>query len=255
MTATGSPLVVANWKLHGDSAFIAEWLEALKPRLAKMAGTEVVVCPPAVYLARAGGPLQAIGFALGAQDLSDWEQGAYTGEISARMLRDVGCAYVIVGHSERRRSRGEDNALVARKFSAALAAGLTPILCVGETLEQRENGEAGRVVAEQLTAVGGVVDNAREDSRWVIAYEPVWAIGTGHTASVGQVVEMHAVIRACPVVSGASPAPKVVYGGSIKPDNARSLLRADGVDGGLVGAASLDAEALCRVCAAARGGS
>ena len=297
ISAAGArPLIVANWKLHGDAGFTAELLNALKRRLADAADVDVVVCPPLAYLPQARDLLRGGNIALGAQDVSDRERGAYTGENSARMLKDVGCEYVIVGHSERRRWYHEDDELIARKFAAALAAGLTPILCVGETLEQRDAGEAGRVVAAQLAATAGTVAAAR----WVVAYEPVWAIGTGRTASVGQIAEMHAAIRACPprpadfrpearskeaeqaegAPGGRTPAgggkdrrqrgrapeddaptshfrlgsgpSRVVYGGSVKPDNARALFQADGVDGGLIGGASLDAESFCRICAAAR---
>ncbi len=241
------PLIIANWKLHGGTDFADELLSSLKSRLADVSGVEVVVCPPFVYLSQVCELLRGSGIRFGAQDVSDRErEGAYTGENSAQMLKDVGCDYVIVGHSERRRVYHEDDELIARKFAAALAAGLTPILCVGETLDQREAGEAGRVVAGQLAAVDGVPG----DASWVVAYEPVWAIGTGRNASVEQVVEMHAVIHRCLGPGGSA---RVVYGGSITSDNACTLLQARGVDGGLVGGASLDGESFYRICAAVPG--
>ncbi len=243
------PLIVANWKLHGDGSFTAELLSDLNRRLADAAGVDIVVCPPCVYLSQASDLLRGTDIMLGAQDVSDREQGAYTGESSARMLKDVGCDYVIVGHSERRRLYNEDDEQIARKFAAALAAGLTPILCVGETLEQRDAGEAAQVVAAQLAVADGVPDGAR----WVIAYEPVWAIGTGRTAAVEQVIEMHAEIRErLEAVHGAACPVRVVYGGSVNPDNALVLFQADGVDGGLIGGASLDGESFYRICTAAR---
>ncbi len=242
-------LVVANWKLHGDTDFNAALLSPLHERLKALA-VDVVVCPPFVYLPQVHELLRDGAAALGAQDVSDREQGAYTGENSAAMLKDVGCSYVIIGHSERRSLYHEDDALVARKFSAAIKAGLIPILCVGETLEQREAGEAERIVRAQLDAAAGV----SADARWAVAYEPVWAIGTGHTASVEQVAEMHAMIRArLEEGFGSAQSVRVVYGGSVKADNARALFQTDGVDGGLVGGASLDGESFRRICEAALG--
>ncbi len=242
-------LVVANWKLHGNVDFNAALLTPLRERLKEFAGAvDVVVCPPFVYLPQVHGLLRGGAVSLGAQDVSDREQGAYTGENSAAMLKDVGCRYVIVGHSERRSLYHEDDALVSRKFAAALKAGLVPVLCVGETLEQREAGEAERLVCTQLDAVAGV----SADAQWAVAYEPVWAIGTGRTASVGQVAEMHAIIRArLEERFGSAQSVRVVYGGSVKADNARALFQTDGVDGGLIGGASLDGESFYRICAAA----
>ena len=254
MSVARCPLIVANWKLHGDAAFVATYAGALKRLLAHAAGVDVAVCPPAVYLPQVRDLLSGTDVALGAQNVSDRRQGTYTGEISAYMLKDIGCEYVIVGHSERRRLYHEDNALIARKFVAALEAELTPILCVGETLEQRKAGEARQVVAAQLAVVSDAVGGFSNGLSWVVAYEPVWAIGTGYSASVDQAVKMHHAISAHLAVSGLTRFPRVVYGGSIKPDNASALLQADGVDGGLVGGASLDAESFCRICTAGSDG-
>ena len=252
---SGRALIVANWKLHGDAATNKALLNSLTRQLADIVDVDIAVCPPYVYLPQVRDLLCGSNVAFGAQDVSDQEQGAYTGEVSAQMLRDVGCDYVIVGHSERRRLYGEDDELIERKFSAALAAGLKPILCVGETLEQREAGKAEELVASQLSfaveAAARLPDDAFGGVAWGVAYEPVWAIGTGRTASVGQVVEMHALIRerlAAPSVAGSV---RVVYGGSIKPDNASALLQADGVDGGLIGGASLDTKSFYQICSAA----
>ena len=246
--ATVRPLVVANWKLHGSNAFITKLVGALKQNLAEFKDIDIVVCPPFVYLSQVCSLLRGSNIALGAQHMSDQEQGAYTGEVSALMLKDVGCEYVIIGHSERRYLYHEDNELIARKLEVAFMEGLTPILCLGETLKQRESSEASDVVAEQLAAV---VDKVPDGAQWVLAYEPVWAIGTGHTASIEQILEMHAMIRTQLARLQISESARVVYGGSIKQDNAPLLFEADGVDGGLVGGASLDGEVFYRICVAA----
>ena len=254
------PLIVGNWKLHGDTKSNATLLGRLKQSLAQLSGVEIVVCPPVVYLAQVREILRDSTIALGAQDLSDQRQGAYTGECSAPMLKDAGCEYAIVGHSERRRWYDEDDERVGRKFAAALAAGIKPILCVGENEAERDAGNAEQVVARQLAAAHSAlvsapdisIDAAAAGRQWLVAYEPIWAIGTGRAASSGQIVEMHGLIRRhLKAAFGTACAARVVYGGSVKPDNASALLTIAEVDGGLIGGASLDGESFYRICAAA----
>lgn len=230
-------LVAGNWKMHGSLAVNAELLRAVK---AGKAAAEMAVCVPFPYLAQAQSELQGSAIAWGAQDVSAQAQGAFTGEVSATMLNDFGCRYVIVGHSERRTLHGETDALVAAKFSAALNAGLIPILCVGETLAERESNITADVVTRQLDAVltlSGVAAFAKA----VIAYEPVWAIGTGRTATPEQAQEVHALIRARIARDDAAVAAgvRILYGGSMKPGNARELMLQADIDGGLIGGAAL----------------
>ena len=245
------PLVAGNWKMHGSRAenarLIGELVEA-----ADGATSDVAVCPPFVYLWEIARQLKGSAIALGAQNVGAEAQGAFTGEVSAAMLKDVGCTLAIVGHSERRHLYGEDDALVARKFVAAQAAGLTPILCVGETLEERERGATREVVTRQLESVLGVA-GAPAFERAVVAYEPVWAIGTGKTATPEQAQEVHALIRDRIAARDAriAAALRVLYGGSVKAANAAELFAMPDVDGGLVGGASLKAEEFLRICAAA----
>lgn len=236
------PLVAANWKLNGSREANARLLGGLLPGLGDPGPVDVVICPPFVYLAELAGSLAASGVQLGAQDVAVEESGAYTGEVSAAMLRDVGCRYVIVGHSERRSLYGEDDQRVAAKFAAALRHGLVPILCVGETLEERECGATLSVIERQLRAVmdqsGAAVVGAG-----LVAYEPVWAIGTGRTATPDQAQEVHAAIRGI-IVSGDARIPgdlRILYGGSVKASNAASLFAMEDIDGGLIGGASLKA--------------
>ena len=242
-------LVAGNWKMHGNLAENAALLAALKPALA---GIEAVVCVPFPYLAQAQAELGGSSIAWGAQNLSEQAKGAFTGEVSASMLLDFGCKYVIVGHSERRSLYGESDALVASKYMAAQAAGLTPILCVGESLEERESGVTEAVVARQLDAVinaagVGSLSNA------VVAYEPVWAIGTGKTASPEQAQAVHAFIRSKIAALDAGVADRLViqYGGSVKAANAAELMVQPDIDGGLIGGASLVAEEFVAICQAA----
>ena len=233
------PMVAGTWKMHGDLA-LAGTLAAAAAAAARAApGVDVLLLPPAVLVpavvAAAGGAL-----AVGGQDLSRHAQGAYTGELSGAMLAGAGCSHVLVGHSERRQYHGEDDALVAAKFQAAQAAGLVPVLCVGETLEERDAGRTAAVVAGQLDAVlaaAGVAALARA----VLAYEPVWAIGTGRTASPEQAQQVHALLRSEVARRDAriAAALRILYGGSVKPDNAAGLFGQDDIDGGLVGGASL----------------
>jgi triosephosphate isomerase len=246
-------LVAGNWKMHGSLAANQRLLEALK-RGAPGGGVQIAVCAPFPYLQQVASALGDSAIAWGAQTLSEHDSGAYTGEVSGAMLRDLGCRYAIVGHSERRALFGERDAQVAAKFAAAQRVGLVPILCVGETLEERERGATEEVVARQLRAVIDVAGvGAFADA--VVAYEPVWAIGTGRTASPQQAQAGHAFIRG--LVGAADPAVgaslAVLYGGSVKPANAAELFAMPDVDGGLIGGASLVAEDFLAICRAAIG--
>lgn len=232
-------IVAGNWKLHGTRDFATELVSGVVAGL-PLPRVEVVVLPPLPYLGDLVEDFQGATIAFGAQDVSANEKGAYTGEVSASMLVDVGARYGLVGHSERRQHHHESDALVARKLLAARNAGLVPILCVGETLEQRESGQTEAVIGAQIAAVmdlGGVglFDGA------VVAYEPVWAIGTGRTASPDQAQAVHAFIRGLIAAGDAKIAGSlpILYGGSCKPDNAEALFSQADVDGGLIGGASL----------------
>ena len=243
-------LVAGNWKMHGSLAENAALLSALKPALS---GIEAVVCVPFPYLAQAQSELAGSSIAWGAQNLSEHSKGAYTGEVSASMLRDFGCSYVIVGHSERRSLYGESDQQVAAKFIAAQAGGLIPILCVGESLEERESGITEQVVARQLDAVIGAAGIGALANA-IVAYEPVWAIGTGKTASPEQAQAVHAFIRSKIAGLDAAIAGGLViqYGGSVKAANAAELLAQPDIDGGLIGGASLVAEEFAAICQAAK---
>jgi triosephosphate isomerase len=245
------PLVVGNWKMHGSRASVAALLDALREGPAGVAA-EQAVCPTYVHLEQALGLCQGSDFAVGAQDCSArGDSGAYTGEVSAQMLADLGCRWVILGHSERRQYHGETDDLVAAKLTAAVSAGLQPILCVGETRDQRENGEAEAVVARQLE---GALANQASLAGLVVAYEPVWAIGTGLTATPEQAQAMHRFIReSLAGTGGVDPAEtRLLYGGSVKPGNAAELFAQPDIDGALVGGASLVAEDFSAIAAAAR---
>lgn len=243
-------LVVANWKMNGSLAANAAWVAEF--RAAAAPGCEVVVCAPFVYLEQLARDLAAVGAALGAQDLSVEAPGAFTGEVAAEMLADVGCDWVIVGHSERRALHGETNELVAAKAARALALGLRPIVCVGETLAEREAGRTIDVIAAQLDAVLARCPPAQLGSG-AIAYEPVWAIGTGRTAAAAQAQEAHAAIRGRLAATDAPAAARtrLLYGGSVKPANAAELFAQPDIDGGLIGGASLLAKDFLAICAAA----
>jgi triosephosphate isomerase len=239
--------------MHGDRAGSIQLISGILSGLPTDNPCEVLVCPPAVYLDAAGQALGGSDVRLGAQDTAAEDSGAHTGDVSAAMLADVGCRYVLVGHSERRHDRGESNEQVAAKFEAAGRHGLTPVLCVGERAEEREVGATEAVIAGQLDAVlsrAGVA--AFADA--VVAYEPVWAIGTGLTASPEQAQEVHAFIRRRMAERDVSIAAslRVLYGGSVKPANAAALFGMEDVDGGLIGGASLKAEDFLAICAAAR---
>jgi triosephosphate isomerase len=249
-------LVAGNWKMNGNLAGNQALLEAALPALAtlKGAGAEFAVCVPFPYLAQVQQALQSQKVALGAQDVCQFESGAYTGGVSAAMVAEFGCRYVIVGHSERRSVFGDTNEIVAEKFAAVMQQGMTPILCVGETLAERQGGATETVVARQLDAV--VKRNGMAVlGKSVIAYEPVWAIGTGRTATPEQAQAVHAYLRRR--VAAADPRLadqlSILYGGSVKAGNAAQLFAMPDVDGGLIGGASLVAEEFIAICRAAAG--
>jgi triosephosphate isomerase len=246
------PVVAGNWKMHGSRSVNQALLSELERRLRPEWPVDVVVFPPYVYLADAARILDEGQIRVGAQDVCAEASGAFTGQVSASMLKDVGCRYVIVGHSERRRLYHEDDALVARKFAAVLQVGLTPVLCVGETLEEHEAHHAEAVVARQIDtviAMNGIGSFAHA----IVAYEPVWAIGTGRTASPQQAQAVHAHLRSRIAVQDANIARhlRILYGGSVKGGNAAELFVMPDVDGGLVGGASLSADEFQQICAAA----
>lgn len=245
-------LVAANWKMNGSSDSAIAWAADFAGG-AKSLPCEVVVCPPAPYLAALSRLLAPTGCELGAQDVSERSPGAATGDTSAEMLLDVGCRWVIVGHSERRQLHGESDAVVAAKAARAIEIGLRPIICVGETLTEREADRTLDVVGAQLAAVVGRI-GANGLARGVVAYEPVWAIGTGRTASAAQAQEVHHALRAqvAAIDEPISRALRIVYGGSVKPSNASELFSQSDIDGGLIGGASLIGADFLAICAAAR---
>lgn len=242
-------LVVGNWKMHGSRAANAQLLSELLPRLPNTVSVEVAVCPPFVYLLSVREQLAQSSIKLGAQNVCTEIQGAFTGEVAAAMLVDCGCEFVIVGHSERRQLYGESDEQVAIKAAIALQHGLTPIVCVGESLTERDEGSTLRVVEKQLAALRERL-SADDLKRIVVAYEPIWAIGTGRTATPEQAQEVHAFIREQLREQQADAVP-ILYGGSVKADNARALFAQADIDGGLVGGASLKAEEFAAICRAA----
>ncbi len=246
------PLVAGNWKMNGTLQSVAALIEGIKAGLGEVGKAQVAVCPPFVYLQTVQKLIAGTSAALGAQDVSSEDGGAFTGQVSVSMLNDFGCRYTIVGHSERRAINGESDALVAAKFAKARSAGLTPILCVGELLEEREAGQTEAVVARQLDAVLDVV-GPQGLADGVIAYEPVWAIGTGLTATPEQAQEVHAFIRARVAQrdAGVAEGVQILYGGSMKASNAAGLMAMPDIDGGLIGGASLVAEEFLAICRAA----
>ena len=247
-------LVAGNWKMNGSVAANQALLDGLLSGFAPSDQVDMLVCPPSVYLDSAGKAIAGSGIALGAQNVSEHESGAFTGEVSAAMLQDFGCSYVLVGHSERRALYGETSEQVAAKFAAALEAGLTPVLCVGETQEQREAGETAAVVDEQLDAVLNASGVGALASA-VVAYEPVWAIGTGLTATPEQAQDVHRHIRSRieGLDEGIAADLQILYGGSCKGSNAAGLFAQPDIDGGLIGGASLKAEDFLAIAAAAAG--
>ena len=236
-------MVAGNWKMNGTSASIKELMDGIKAGLDTVNKAEIVVCPPAVYIPRVVGAADGTIIKVGSQNVCDQDKGAFTGEISGEMLKDVGCEYAIIGHSERRSLYGESDDLVARRFAAARRNGIKPIFCIGETLEEREQGVTNDVCARQIDAVielegvGALADG-------VIAYEPVWAIGTGKTATPEQAQEVHAFIRnkIAALDTGVAEGLRILYGGSMNPGNAADLLAQPDIDGGLIGGASLKAD-------------
>nr|VFJ50662.1 MAG: triosephosphate isomerase [Candidatus Kentron sp. FW]VFJ52944.1 MAG: triosephosphate isomerase [Candidatus Kentron sp. FW] len=244
-------LVAGNWKMNGTIDSAKSLVTEIKAGLGQVKNTELAICPPFVYIPTVASIIEGTDIALGAQNLAKEDPGAFTGEVAAPMLTDIGCTYVIVGHSERRAYYGETDSLVAQKFVRAQKEGLIPIVCVGELLEEREAGETEKVVARQLDAVidaAGV--SALENS--VIAYEPVWAIGTGKTATPDQAQDVHKFIRSRVSDKDASVAEKVriQYGGSVNAGNAAELFAMPDIDGGLIGGASLKSADFLTICAA-----
>jgi len=247
------PLVAGNWKMHGNRASNRALLDAVVGGIAGLEGVECAVCVPFPYLGEVAARLASTKLAWGAQNLSEHAQGAYTGEVSAAMLAECGCRYVIVGHSERRQLYGESDSQVAAKFAAVRSAGMTPILCLGETLAERDAGKTESTVARQLDAVlsgagAGAFANA------VLAYEPVWAIGTGRNATPEQARDVHAFLRGriAEQDGGIAGALRILYGGSVKAANAAALFAMPEVDGGLIGGASLVATEFLAIARAAR---
>jgi len=238
--------------MNGSSAANAELVAGIVAGVPEGSGFSLLVCPPYPYLASVVALTEGSAVSVGAQNVSEHEKGAFTGEVSPGMLHDIGCTYAIIGHSERRALYGETSEQVAAKFQAAQAAGITPILCVGETLEQREAGTTERVIDEQLDAVLDVV-GVEAFARAVIAYEPVWAIGTGMTATPEQAQEVHRHIRGKleALDTGIAAGVQILYGGSMKGENAAGLLAKPDIDGGLIGGASLKAEDFLAIAEAA----
>lgn len=246
------PLVAGNWKMNGSREEIRALMTGIVSDLGADISAEAAVCPPFAYLAEVHALIGDAPVALGAQDVSEHDAGAFTGEISGPMLTDVGCTYAIVGHSERRNLHGESDECVARKFAAARRHGLVPILCVGELLEERENGVTEQVISRQIDAVIAL-EGVEALADAVIAYEPVWAIGTGRTATPEQAQEVHAFIRNRIAKQNAAVAEglRILYGGSVNAANAEGLFAKPDIDGGLVGGASLKSAEFIGICRAA----
>lgn len=254
-TTVRGKLIIGNWKMNGDRARTASLCATIARRWRGNGdndSVQIAVCPPAILIAHAAAALRGAPIAIGAQDVDANEDGAFTGQLSAAMLTDGGCRYVIVGHSERRVLYGETDAQTAHKAHAALRAGVCAVICVGETRDERNAGQTEQIIARQLDAVLSEVP-AAQLANAVIAYEPVWAIGSGETATPEQAQQVHQFIRAQLRACDAQLADcRLLYGGSMKPDNAASLLAQADIDGGLIGGASLDAEAFIAICEAAR---
>lgn len=241
-------IVVGNWKMNGHRDSNEQLLRELGSLWAGTHDIEVVVCPAFPYLSQAVHALEHSSVKVGAQDASCFEEGAYTGDVSAAMLVDVGCQYVILGHSERRHHHGESDEVVARKLSAVVQHGLTPIICVGETLERRDAGQALATIDKQLQPNLAQL-SSEQLAQSVIAYEPLWAVGTGKTATPEQAQEVHAHIRA--KLGAAANQTRILYGGSVKPENAANLFAQKDIDGALIGGASLKANDFLAICRAA----
>ncbi|MCK6411125.1 MAG: triose-phosphate isomerase [Azonexus sp.] len=246
-------LVAGNWKMNGSLAQNRALLASLCQQL-PILSCEVAVFPPFPYLSQASELLHGSSIRLGAQTLSEYREGAYTGEVAAGMLREVGCSYVLVGHSERRSLFAESDQAIARKFLAALASGLNPILCFGETLEERQAGVTLDVIKRQVLAVLACLDGGSWPQSAILAYEPVWAIGTGLTATPLQAQEVHAYVRSLLNQGGEEAGVaevRILYGGSVRAKNARELFCQPDIDGGLIGGASLNVDEFLEICRAA----
>ena len=246
------PMVAGNWKMNGSSESVKDLIAGIKEGMGAVNSAEVVVCPPVVYIPRVSGAADGSDIKVGSQNICDQDGGAFTGEISGAMLKDTGCEYAIIGHSERRALYGESDELVAQRFAAARRNGIKPIFCIGETLEERESGVTNEVCSRQIDAVIALegVDSLADG---VIAYEPVWAIGTGKTASPEQAQEVHAFIRGKIAALSADVADglRILYGGSMNPANAQELIGQPDIDGGLIGGASLKPGDFLAICQAA----
>ncbi len=246
------PMVAGNWKMNGSSESVKQLIAGIKDGMGSVNSAVVVVCPPAVYISRVSGAADGSAIKVGSQNVCDEDSGAFTGEISGTMLKEAGCEYAIIGHSERRALYSESDELVAKRFAAARRNGLKPIFCIGETLEERESGVTNEVCARQIDAVISLEGvDALADG--VVAYEPVWAIGTGKTASPEQAQEVHAFIRGkiAELSSEVAEGLRILYGGSMNPGNAQELIGQPDIDGGLIGGASLKAEDFLAICQAA----
>ena len=251
MTQSLRPLIAGNWKMHGTNAFASDLAGSLADKMSDVGnnGVEMLLCPPALLLGAVRASIGDSGISLGGQDCHAAEQGAHTGDTSAAMLHDAGCAYVIVGHSERRADHDEDDATVNAKASAAQTSGLVPVICIGETLEEREAGRAVEVVTGQLR---GSIPEGSSAATMVVAYEPVWAIGTGRTPTLDDISEVHDAIRsALKGVSSDCESVRILYGGSVKPENALEILAVANVNGALVGGASLKSDDFWAIAEAA----
>lgn len=251
MTQSLRPLIAGNWKMHGTNAFASDLAGSLADKMSDVGnnGVEMLLCPPALLLGAVRASIGDSGISLGGQDSHAAEQGAHTGDTSAAMLHDAGCAYVIVGHSERRADHDEDDATVNAKASAAQTSGLVPVICIGETLEEREAGRAVEVVTGQLR---GSIPEGSSAATMVVAYEPVWAIGTGRTPTLDDISEVHDAIRsALKGVSSDFESVRILYGGSVKPENASEILAVANVNGALVGGASLKSDDFWAIAEAA----
>ena len=246
------PMVAGNWKMNGSRESIKTLLNGIKQGIADVVKAEVVVCPPSIYIADVASQIEGTPISLGAQNVSEQMSGAFTGEQSVSMLKDLSCKYSILGHSERRTLFGDTDELVARKFAVTKEASIVPILCIGELLEERESGKTEDVIATQLDAVLDL-NGIGAFKGAVIAYEPVWAIGTGKTASPDQAQDVHAFIRQRLASHDAAIADQIqiLYGGSVKGSNAKELFSKADIDGGLIGGASLQAEEFLSICTAA----
>ncbi len=247
-----STLFIANWKLNGHWSFNEEYASAFSEGLkgVELVNRQIVICPPSIYLQQMNGLLLDQVIYLGGQDLSDEISGPFTGEISGAMLKELGCQYVLVGHSERRMRHQESNDLVVKKAGVAISSGLKPVICVGETLAQRQSGQMAQVLTEQVEVILRGLDQQLDQI--VLAYEPIWAIGTGQTASAQQAQEVHALIRG--IIEKKDPMIAqnlcIIYGGSVKSNNASELLKMSDIDGLLVGGASLAASEFLSICTA-----